>query len=91
MTNENKAKEIANAFFIENVSVENEQVIREMLNKAAFEAMQWKDEQLADYLQREWDRCAGACSSIVSAYCRDVERMANDLGIKLKFNNPYIE
>lgn len=59
--------------------------------KTALKAMEWKDKQLADYLQQEWDRCAGACSSIVSAYCRDVERMANDLGIKLKFNNPYIE
>ena len=63
----------------------------EMLELAFRMGAQWADKQLADYLQREWDRCAGACSSIVSAHCREVERMANDLGIKLKFNNPYIE
>lgn len=50
ISNEQKANEIANAFFIENVSAENEQVIREMLNKASFEAMRWKDEQFEELL-----------------------------------------
>lgn len=45
VSNEEKANEIANAFFIENVSAENEQLIREMLNKASFDAMQWKDKE----------------------------------------------
>lgn len=43
---ERMSNEIANAFFIDNVSEENEQVIREMLNKAALEAMEWKEKQI---------------------------------------------
>ena len=49
MTNEEKAKEISNSFIMENVSAENELIIREMLNKAALEAMDWKDVQYKQY------------------------------------------
>ena len=52
MTNAGKAKQITNAFYIGEVSEENEQVIREMLNKAALEAMQWKDKQFAEEKQQ---------------------------------------
>ena len=61
ISNEQKANEIANAFFIENVSAENEQVIQEMLNKASFEAMQWKDEKFKKVLDYA-ENCYGVFS-----------------------------
>lgn len=50
ISNEEKAKHIANAFFIENVSAENELVIREMLKDASLEAMEWKEKEIKDRL-----------------------------------------
>lgn len=89
MTNEERARQIANGY-----GTYNDKCATGGSGIAYHSAMamaEWKDQQLADYLQQEWDRYAGACSSIVSAHRCEVERMANDLGIKLKFNNPYIE
>lgn len=96
MNNEQKAREY---LFKEHISplnnilhqcdLKTEIQYHKDIENAFIKGAEWKDEQLADYLQREWDKWSGACSSIVSAHCREVERMANDLGIKLKFNNPY--
>ena len=45
MKNDKKASEIASLFVIENVSTENELIIREMLKKSAMEMAKWKDEE----------------------------------------------
>lgn len=45
MKNDKKASEIASLFVIENVSTENELIIREMLQKSAMEMAKWKDEE----------------------------------------------
>lgn len=50
MKNGEKANEIASLFVIENVSTENELIIREMLQKSAMEMAEWKDEQMKKML-----------------------------------------
>lgn len=87
MTNQEKAEEIVNAFFIGEVSEENEQVIREMLNKAALEAMQWKDEQHKQEKQKLIDKAESVCAEM---FLR-IESELFNAGVKNTNNRKEIE